>query len=185
MMSDRASRRRHRNGPCLGQFLALPHHYFLTPEFAVLSGRAIKLLIELGLQYSGNNNGDLCATWSIMRRRGFTSADQLQKARDELIDRGWIIVSRQGGRRAPSLYALTFHTVDHCGGKIDIAKGPARHLWKPENAHLRELRPVRVRKSERRMYAAAAKHNSNRNTEHSDPQCGAKLNRAADHRSQS
>jgi hypothetical protein len=159
-----------------GPFLALPHYYFRTPEFAALSGRAVKLLLEIGLQYTGSNNGDLAATHSMMRLRGFKSADQLRKARDELVNTGWIMVTRQGGRHAPSLYALTFHNIDRCKAKLDIGAGPARHLWKPENAHRREL-VTRPAYAERVTKRQAPVH---RRADYRRPQHGPELDRNAE-----
>lgn len=139
-MTQRRPGRKGRPG-IVGKFVALPHAYIDTPQFAAMSGRALKLLIELELQYDGKNNGDLCATWGLMNKRGFSSAEQLGKARDELINNGWIMVSRQGGRHIPSLYALTYRGIDACGGKLDVAPDPMpRHLWKPDNAKWREVR---------------------------------------------
>src|SRR4051794_18768251 len=92
----------------VGGFAALPNAYFKTAEFAALSGRAVKLLVELALQYIPGKNGDLVITRGAMRTRGFKSADQLSKARDELINTGWIMVTRQGGRNIPTLYAITW-----------------------------------------------------------------------------
>ena len=125
----------------IGGFVALPNLYLRTPEFAALSGRAVKLLLELCLQYNRKNNGDLSITRAAMAPRGFRSADQLMKARDELIDSGWIMQTRQGGRNIPSLYALTWEPIDKCGGKLDVPHGlMPLHLWKPENARHREKR---------------------------------------------
>ena len=158
-----------RSGPNLGRFLALPHQVFLTPAFAALSGRAVKLLIELGLQYSGSNNGDLTAAFRVLRPRGFSSSDQLRKARDELLGAGWIVIARQGGRHAPTLYAITIWAVDPCGGKIEIKPGPPMHLWKPEHAGRRDRTPD-SRKSSRRVHKA-----SNRDTDQIGPPHGAML----------
>ena len=124
-----------------GGFIALPNAIFRTPEFAALSGRAVKLVIEMALQFNGSNNGDLSITRVVMANRGFKSADQLVKARDELIQTGWIQQTRQGGRNICSLYALTWLAIDRCGGKLDVAHGPMPpHLWKPENPKHREAR---------------------------------------------
>lgn len=139
-------------GHIVGGFAALPNAYFKTPEFAALSGRAVKLLIELILQYRRptedrpGNNGDLSITRSTMLTRGFTSNDQLFKARDELINAGWIVQTRQGGLKIPSLYALTFVGIDPCNGKLEVEANPMPiHLWKSEKAALRETRsPVRT-----------------------------------------
>lgn len=138
----------------------------MTREFAALSGRATKLLLELALQYNGSNNGDLDLTRTRLRHRGFNSTDQLIKARNELLETGWIMVTRQGGRNIPSLYAITWRPIDRCGGKLDINHGlTPPHLWKPENARFREQRTA---KSLDRPADQAAPHDGatlNRNAE--------------------
>jgi hypothetical protein len=56
-----------------------------------------------------------------MKKRGWNSSDQLFKAKDELTDRGLIMVSRQGSRNQCNLYAVTWQLMDECKGKLDIA----------------------------------------------------------------
>jgi hypothetical protein len=122
--------RRNRGG---GSFSALVHEWFESAQYAMLSARAVKATIDLYCQYRGSNNGDLTAAWSVMQKRGWTSKGQLRKALDELLARGWIIRTRQGGTIAPTLYALTFLGVDPCNGKLDAgihADPKPSHLWK-------------------------------------------------------
>jgi hypothetical protein len=102
-------------------FAALPHAYFTSPEYAQLSPRAVKLLLDLCMQFRGNNNGDLSTAWRVVHPLGWRSKDQLRKALDELLTRGWLLVTRQGGRRYPTLFALSFLKIDACGGKLDVS----------------------------------------------------------------
>lgn len=109
----------------------LIHAYFESPEYADLSPRAVKALIDIFCQYRGANNGDLCAAIGVMRARGWRSKDQLAKALDELLDKGWLMVTRRGGRHLATLYAVTFMSIDPCGGKLDVkATATPPHLWK-------------------------------------------------------
>ncbi len=101
-------------------FLALPHFVLNHPDFISLSPRAIKLLLDLATQYNGSNNGDLCATFSMMKKRGWSSNDQRIKALEELIEKNFIKLTRQGGRHQPNLHAITWQSIDECGGKLDI-----------------------------------------------------------------
>lgn len=103
-----------------GSFVAMPQLVLRSPQFNRLSGHAVKLLMGLLSQYRGNNNGDFAMAWTMMRDVGWVSRDTLNKARKELLDGGWIIVSRVGGRNRASLYAVTFFSVDYCGGKLDV-----------------------------------------------------------------
>lgn len=112
-------------------FSMLVHDYFTSPEYAMLSPRAVKALIDLYTQFRGANNGDMCAAWKLMRPLGWTSRDQLQKALAELLERGWISITRQGGRRIATLYAVTFLGIDRCDGKLDVTPNATpQHLWR-------------------------------------------------------
>jgi hypothetical protein len=110
------------------------HDYFTSAEYAALSPRAVKALLDLYCQFRGSNNGDLCAAWTIMSKRGWTSKDQLDKALRELLETGWIIVTRMGGNRVARLYAVSFLGIDTCGGKLDVAPNPVpSQLWRKVN----------------------------------------------------
>jgi hypothetical protein len=114
-----------------GSFLGLPHAVLESPNFTLLSAHAVKLLVDLGAAYRGNNNGDLCCTWKLMQRRGWKSRDTLDRARRELLHFGLIELTRQGGMHCPSLYALTWKPIDECKGKLDVAPTRvASGLWR-------------------------------------------------------
>ena len=100
-------------------------------DFISLSSRALKLLIDIGVQYNGYNNGDLCAAMTLMKKRGWKSNDQRGKALKELLGKEMIILTRQGGRKIPSLYALTWRCIDPCDRKIDI--NPTKKPWRTFN----------------------------------------------------
>ena len=131
-MTVRNEKRRRNMGRQTTQpFLSLPHNVLDHDSFRTLSPRATKLLIDIAAQYRGYNNGDLCAPLSVMRKRGWKSSDQLFKARKELLDRGLILTSRQGGLNKCSLFALTWFQIDDCKGKLDTpSTDVAPHNWK-------------------------------------------------------
>jgi hypothetical protein len=96
------------------------------------------LAIDIAAQYRGNNNGDLCATLSVMQGRGWKSSDQLAKAKKELLEKDVIRIARQGGfPKKASLYALTWIPIDDCKGKLDIEAT----LTSPVNWKLKVLTP--------------------------------------------
>jgi hypothetical protein len=103
-----------------GGFVPLPHVALRSVEFADLSPFALKALMDLLSQYKGDNNGDLCAAWSVMAKRGWRSRDSLAKGLRELRDKDFITVTRQGGRHCASLYAVNFFDIDWCAGKLEI-----------------------------------------------------------------
>lgn len=98
-------------------------------DFYTLSPAAVKLLVDIGAQYNGYNNGDLHCARSILKKRNWTSNSQIYKAKQELIDKNWIVESRAGGFGiGPSLYAITWQPVDECKGKhsLKVSKDPIR-----------------------------------------------------------
>ena len=82
-------------------------------KFRALSGSAVKLLIDMGSQYNGKNNGDLAAAWKIMQPKGWNSEATLHKAKQELLAAGFISETRKG--QLPnlcSLYGITWQPLN-------------------------------------------------------------------------
>lgn len=134
--TSQALKRRGKSG--IGKsFSMLIHAYWQSPQYAKLSPRAVKLLVDLLCQYRGANNGDITTAWSVMQERGWRSKALLYAARLELERRGWILRTRQGGINAPTLYALTFEGINDCRdsfgrSKLDPGVRPdpkPLHLW--------------------------------------------------------
>lgn len=100
-------------------YTAWPHVCATHENFYNLSTTSKALLFELLGQYRGFNNGDLCCAWGLLRNRGWKSRATIERAGNELLEKGWIVLTRQGGRNRPNLYALTFFSVDECKGKLD------------------------------------------------------------------
>lgn len=104
-----------------GAFFTLPAAVLNGAAYLCLGAHARMLLFDLLAQYRGNNNGDLCAAYSLMKERGWRSTHTLQAAKAELLDAGLIVETRKGARpNKASLYALTWYALDDCGGKLDI-----------------------------------------------------------------
>jgi len=66
-------------------YFGLPHNLINTWKYRSLSAHAVKLMIDLGSQYRGFNNGDLCLSWSVMEQYGWRSRSTLLKAKNELL----------------------------------------------------------------------------------------------------
>ena len=95
------------------RYFALPWSIIKDPRYKNLSAMANTLLIDLGAQYDGFNNGHLVATKKFMfDKRGWKSEESLNKAKQELIAEGLIMVTRCGGKNRPTLYAFTFNSID-------------------------------------------------------------------------
>lgn len=112
-----------------GSFVIVPHALLECANYSSLTPRAVKLFYDLYAQYKGSNNGDFSMPWSMMQTKGWNSKDQLNKARLELIEKGFIMQTRQGGKNRCSLYGVTFQTIDECGGKLDISPPPTPLGW--------------------------------------------------------
>ena len=124
-------RRRLKGRQSTKSFVMFPHELLEHVSVSHLSPRGAKLLLDIAVQYNGHNNGDLCAPLSLMKKRSWNSSDQLFKARKELVDRGLIATSRQGGLNKCSLFALTWFQIDECQGKLDILHTSSPpHYWK-------------------------------------------------------
>lgn len=114
------SRQKHKGRREGGTFAALPHVVLDSANWRNCSAPAIKLLCELARQFNGHNNGDLCATLSLLKTRGWKSSDTISWALKELRHYGLIALTRQGGLLGPSLFALTWIAIDECGGKLEV-----------------------------------------------------------------
>ncbi len=105
-----------------GAFVTLPLAVLQSRAFIAASPYARMLLIDLALQYRGDNNGDLCAAWKLMQPRGWRSEATLQKAKRELQALELIVETRKGARpNKASLYAVTWCALDPCGGKLEMS----------------------------------------------------------------
>lgn len=109
--------------------LRFPHKVMDSAAYSGASHTARSLLLEVCRQLNGRNNGHLQLTESWLMKRGW-SKNTPARARAELIERGLIVQTRQGGRNyGPSLYAVTWLSIDNYVG-LDI--GPrnfARGAW--------------------------------------------------------
>jgi hypothetical protein len=103
-----------------GKYAGIPHAVMEHQCYTTLSSKGIRLLLELARQYNGHNNGDLSAAWFLMQQRGWRSRDTVDKAEKELEDHDLIMRTRQGGKNACTLYALTWVAIDECKGKLDV-----------------------------------------------------------------
>ena len=86
-----------------------------------LSHNSFRLLVYIANQYNGRNNGDLCATLSVLRRYGFNSNDSITRGLRQLVKHNLITQTKQGGLNiGPNLYAITWQPIDECGGKLEV-----------------------------------------------------------------
>jgi hypothetical protein len=127
-----ATKNRHKGNRIGEAFVALPYSVLNSPLFVALSPHAVKLLIDVAAQYRGDNNGDLSLAWKLMKPRGWRSEATLHKVKRELLEAGFLYETRKGQRpNLCSLFALTWHQLDHCdkfdpGAKAGFTRGEYR-----------------------------------------------------------
>jgi hypothetical protein len=110
-----------------GRFTALPHSLLDSVAFVGASHMARSLLYELMRQHNPQvgstgkgNNGHLHLSCKWLRSRGWSSNDGIQKAKQELLARGLIIKTREGGlNNGADKYAVTWMAITNFVG-LDI-----------------------------------------------------------------
>jgi len=96
-----------------GGFLLLPAALLNCPKFRALSSSGVKLLIDIGSQYNGKNNGDLSAAWKVMHPKGWKGEGTLNRAKKELLAAGFIAQTRMGRLlNLCSLYGITWQPLN-------------------------------------------------------------------------
>lgn len=103
-----------------GGYGSIPCEVIAGPDWCSLNPAATKVLNILVSQYKGHNNGDLCATESVMSKYGISSPNTINRSLKELLAKGLIVKTQNGyrgndGKRKPCLYAVTWLPVDSIG----------------------------------------------------------------------
>lgn len=94
-------------------FVGIVRSVFESAAYLQLSPHSCKLLLDLASQYRGDNNGDLTSTWSVMFKRGWRSRTTLWRCKLELVELGFVYVTRVGQRpNKCELLALTWFPLD-------------------------------------------------------------------------
>jgi len=128
----------------LHTYVQFQHRMLTDRRLLSLSGRACHALLYLAGQYRGKNNGDLSIAWTVARAKGVRSNGSLRAGVMELLEAGFVIQTRQGGRNRCSLFALAWFGIDECGGKLDIPATPVPPndwLWKNANGEPPAVQP--------------------------------------------
>lgn len=106
-----------------GRYSAVPHSVLDCSAYTGASHTARSLSLELMRQHTGSNNGHLQLSTGWLKKRGWSSADVIQRAKTELINRKLVIKTRQGGLNAgPDLWALTWLPISDYSG-LDLRAG--------------------------------------------------------------
>lgn len=132
------SRKKKSNSHLGNDFCGIPRKVMRCLDYRKLNGSAVKLLHALNYQFTGENNGDLTAALSVMKKQhGFSSKGTVWRALDALIAAGMIIKTWKGGLPNDcNLFALTWIRIHPCNGKLSVqpTANPPRQSWNMEQA---------------------------------------------------
>lgn len=143
-----------KNRRIIGTFFVLPHSVMDSDNFKLLSGNALKLLLDMGREYNGNNNGDLSAAFSVMKQKGWVSKCTLDWSLKELQYYGFIVKTRQGYlARRSCLYALSWQSID-ASYKLELcaASNVPANTWKvPKDRFDRKMVAINTNYKRKRL----------------------------------
>ena len=104
-----------------GGYSAIPWTVLDSQSFIGATDKAKSLLFALMRQHNGSNNGHLHLAKAWLSAHGWTCDDNNRKACHELMERGLIIHTKQGGlNMGANLYALTWHEITNYIG-LDVS----------------------------------------------------------------
>jgi hypothetical protein len=110
-------KRASRSGRDAGGFVAIPWTVLDSPAYQALSMPARALLLEMGRQLRGDNNGSLICTKAYMATRGWHSHDVMTRAKKELQTSGFLHETVIGQRpNKASWYAVTWCDLNRLQG---------------------------------------------------------------------
>ena len=101
----------------MGRFIQLPVVVLECQNYISLGYPAKALLIELARQFTGMNNGRLLLSMKFLKKYGWNSSDVVARAKNELIEAGFIYETVKGHRpNKASWYAITWRALDKIDG---------------------------------------------------------------------
>ncbi len=121
--------------PLRHPYAAIEHRVIDSDAYADLTFSARSLLVLITRQLNKDNNGRLQATYSYLKRFGFTSEHTLSRAIGELIAHGMIYRTRSGGyQQGAAQYAVTWLPICKMreGLYLDGFKACAWRDWQPD-----------------------------------------------------
>ena len=116
-MANKRNPKKGDSGRDSGGFMAVPWAVVDCPAFQALSHPAKALLFEFARQFVRDNNGRLLASRAYLSKRGWGSADVIQRAKTELITAGFVHETVKGHRpNKAGWYAVTWRALDRIPG---------------------------------------------------------------------
>ena len=96
------------------QYMTISYKMVHSEAWRSLSGPAVRFFLELRTRYHGSNNGKIFLSMDEGARLLSISKSTVKTARDELVDKGFITITKPGywfGRQA-TLYSVTDKGLD-------------------------------------------------------------------------
>lgn len=120
------------SGRDAGGFIALPWSVVDSPAYQALGHPAKALLTEIARQFVRDNNGRLLCSMAYLGARGWKSNDVITRAKNELLDAGFIYETVKGYRpNKASWYAVTWRVLDrHSGYDAGAVEGFVRGAYR-------------------------------------------------------
>lgn len=125
-----------------GHYGAIPTVLLDSRAFMGASYPAKALLFDVIRQHNGSNNGRLQLSFAWLGKRGWKSRDVIQRAKAELIARGLLIKTKQGGlNTGASWYAVTWLDISNFVGLDIQAKDYHPGAWSSMDALPMPVKP--------------------------------------------
>jgi hypothetical protein len=139
-----------------GSAFVIPYTLLRHTNFRRLDAYGNKLVLDISRQYTGFNNGYLCASWALMKNEGWRSSETLWRTVLQLEHFNIILRTQQGGKHRPNLHAITWRRIDCKQDKpLDVRPTmKAGDEWKIEKPDF-ELKIIRPKSFKRRLLRAA------------------------------
>lgn len=120
------------------RFAALPLVVLESDAYKSLPHAARSLLIEIAMQYKGDNNGRLLTSGKYLEKRGWKSSDVINRAKRYLLNAGLIYETVKGHRpNKASWYAVTWQDID----KHPAYDYGAMNGWSHARSSYKNMRP--------------------------------------------
>lgn len=114
-----------------GSYTPLPHAVLDSVAFMGATATAKGLLFELLRQHNGSNNGRFQLTGQWLAKRGWRSPEVVLRARRQLIERGLIVQTRQGGlNHGASQFGVTWLPITNYIGLEITARDYHPGAWR-------------------------------------------------------
>jgi hypothetical protein len=101
-------RKRNKANTVYGQYVGIARDALSSSRFMQLRPGSVKLLLDMLADWNGFNNGNLGASITTLKGRGWRSTSTLAICLEELLNAGFIARTIMPGRRRQAFFAVTW-----------------------------------------------------------------------------